>query len=1770
MRAQTLLNLLKKGLVLALLFSFNAAIGQTASFTSSPDSGCSLTVFFTNTSTGATSYLWRFGDGNTSNKTNPAAVYTIPGTYTVTLIAKNSSGGIDSVVQTNLITVFKKPAANFYAYPTSRCAPVTVVFNDSTKIGSGAEASWVWDFGDGNISTFQNPSHVYKSAGKYTVLLIVTDLHGCTDSITKRNYIFLSQESTGSFTASDSSACAPPLSVNFTSSIFTKLGGTLKYNWDFGDGFTSTLKDPSHTYTSLGSFTVALSATDSANCTGTFTKVNYININRDIASFTYNKSSGCPPLKVNFTNTSTPLAPGSKFLWTYGNGTTGRAKDSVSIYNTPGTYSVKLLVISPSGCTDSVIHSNIITVDSAPVVSFTAIDTANCQAPVGVHFYDSTTTGGGLFWHWNFGDGGSSNSQNPSHLYNNFGNFNVTLTATGHNGCPTTVTKSAFVKISPPRAKIDPVPGNGCAPLQVQFYDSTQSIDPLVAWHWNFGTGDTSNVKNPVYTYKDTGDYTVQLSVLTKGGCRDTIKYCCIKVGIKPQADFTATPLTHCFSDTMPVKFTNLTNTHAVWADSFFWSFGYGGTSGLENPKDHFHARSGTYTITLVSFHNGCPDSAIKLNYISVLPPYSVFTYSQPLCNPDSVFYTDMSDSATSVKWNFGDGSPTTTTLNPVHVYSDTGIYRVIHWAYNDTAGCRDSIIQKVSVYQPPAGFRASDTGGCLPLSTQFTPGNVATGNKYLWNFGNGDTSVKAFPVEVYTEPGTFTVSLKIITNNGCLLQTIKKNYIITTGPYSNFAINPTTGCIPFTTNFVDSSTSPVPIKDRELLLGDGRKIKITSRTQNITYDSVPLNQNTGYNVTLNVTDSNGCTASKTITIQPSHPEPSFKATLANDCKSSIFNFTTPPQDQMGVAPLSFYWKLGNGNVSNLPNPSTIYYSSVGTYIVTLVLTDGDGCVDSATQDIHVLPRLPEAGFRASKTFANCPPLIDSFFDTSLVRKGGIAEWFWNFGDGTTSNLQNPVKVYNTIGKFTVSLKIIDSFGCSDSITYPHLVTIIGPSGTFTFTPANGGCSPLTVHFKANSTDAALFEWDLGDGNVEIGTGDTLTYTYHHNTYSPLLPIGYFTPQLILKDSTGKCSYATPKKDSIPVYPPPVPHESYSPTCFGYPTYFTDSSQALVGKIVKWDWSFGDSSANSALQYPSHIYPHPGYFDLIFTITSNFGCTNSISPKIKISGVKAAYAPLDSNACVGRPFHFFDKSVSDTPVISWLWVFGDGDSSRLQDPVHTYATIGIHSIKLFVTDARGCSDTIRNPPVLIVGDTVPPPPPPIYRVTVKNNDSVQIDFAKASVFNFYEYVIFRSTATGFVKAASSYNINDTTLFDNGVNNLTSSFCYKIQLLNFCGFESSVGSSTTNCTVFLSTQGDTNSVTVNWTSYIGWDNVKRYIIYRKNALDSFVPIASVSGNINSYIDSSAYCVAKYTYKIEAIEGGADSQVVSWSDTAVGSPLSPVFIQPNQVITVSDSNNKEVWIEWDKQPKIRTKGYILYRSTDGINYTQVGSLFGRDTLSAFDTMVNVNGQSYYYQVRLEDICGDLSGFSNIGKTILLNADTNQELLPYLTWSAYNDWPEGVNYYTIELFGLNGKWDSIGYVQGNNPLNFTDNVTNLNSMPRYCYRIIAHRNANPYGEVISESNVGCVKVRTTVFVPNAFTPNGDGINDVFQIQGLYIGNFDLKIYNRWGEFLFETQSLDHMWDGTYKGRKCEMDVYIWILSLNGVDQTSHFTSGNVTLLK
>jgi beta propeller repeat protein len=244
-----------------------------AAFSASPTSGkAPMKVQFTDTSTGTPKkWKWDFGDGATSTKQNPTHKYSKAGVYTVKLTVTNAAGS-NSVTKKDYIKVVTKPVAAFSAKPTSGKAPLNVKFTDKS---TGSPTKWKWTFGDGAISTKQNPTHKYSKAGKYTVTLKVTNAAG-TNTATKSKYITVtgtSQAPTADFWGSPLSGKAP-LKVTFTE---ISKGSPTSWKWNFGDGKYSTEKSPTHTYSSAGTYTVKLTATNAAG-SSTKTKWKYIKV----------------------------------------------------------------------------------------------------------------------------------------------------------------------------------------------------------------------------------------------------------------------------------------------------------------------------------------------------------------------------------------------------------------------------------------------------------------------------------------------------------------------------------------------------------------------------------------------------------------------------------------------------------------------------------------------------------------------------------------------------------------------------------------------------------------------------------------------------------------------------------------------------------------------------------------------------------------------------------------------------------------------------------------------------------------------------------------------------------------------------------------------------------------------------------------------------------------------------------------------------------------------------------------------------------------------------------------------------------------------------------------------------------------------------------------------------------------------------------------------------------------------------------------------------
>src|SRR5688572_4115102 len=493
-------------------WSYDArAQNPSASFTSNVFVGCApLSVDFTNLSTNATDYSWDFGNGNISTLADPTTVYLSSGYYTVILVAINSVSGVtDTLFATNYIHVLDDPIADFTASPLTACAG-----NNSISFTNLSQFSnnYIWDFGDGTFSTQLNPFHTYTSAGTYNIKLIAKNPFGCSNIKIKNNYITINSNSPAAFTVNQQSSCDPLQVFNFNATS----PGSTAWEWDFGDGATSNIQNPSHVYGASGSYLVSLIVFNGNGCSDTLVQPGYINIGPSLVpTFNVNTQAGCFPLTTDFTCT----VPGANsWMWDFGDGTTSTIENPSHTYLSPGSYTITLTVTTTIGCNGTVVLPGYITVDQLPVPSFVVNDPLGCS-PHTTFF--TNTSSNAVSYLWDFGNGITSTDTDPSAFYPDTGSYNVTLTAYSANGCEATVTQNAAVSVKSIKVNFFGSPRTGCAPLPVTFTGS--SIPTGVSWNWNFGDGSTATTQNASHTYAATGNYTVSLVVTSAIGCSDTL-----------------------------------------------------------------------------------------------------------------------------------------------------------------------------------------------------------------------------------------------------------------------------------------------------------------------------------------------------------------------------------------------------------------------------------------------------------------------------------------------------------------------------------------------------------------------------------------------------------------------------------------------------------------------------------------------------------------------------------------------------------------------------------------------------------------------------------------------------------------------------------------------------------------------------------------------------------------------------------------------------------------------------------------------------------------------------------------------------------------------------------------------------------------------------------------------------------------------------------------------------------------------------------------------
>jgi PKD repeat protein len=453
--------------------------------------------------------------------------------------------------------------------------------------------------------------------------------------------------------------------------------------------------------------------------------------------------------------------------------------------------------------------------------------------------------------------------------------------------------------------------------------------------------------------------------------------------------------------------------------------------------------------------------------------------------------------------------------------------------------------------------------------------------------------------------------------------------------------------------------------------------------------------------VQLTVTDDRGAqgSAAKELTVRERNepPEAAFSFKPERPTVEDVVEFTDQSRDPDGEL-VSWAWDFGDGATSPLRNPSHQYLEP-GDYTVTLTVTDDDGAIATATEELTIAPinLRPVADF----SFWPLEPTTQEevqFTDQSSDPDGEIVKWFWAFGDGATSEVQSPSHRYAKSGRYAVTLTVTDDRGATDEAVQEITVRNVGPVAAFSISPAEA-LTEETITFDASASSdpdgkIVKYEWDFnGDGEFEeCVTTPKVTHAYADN--------GTYTVKLKVTDDEGAEAIASgvakiknrPPRAAFS-FKPERPSDADT-------VEFSDASSDPDGRIVKWAWDFGDGGSTSE-QNPSHRYRDDGVYTVKLTVTDDDGDEASLTQEVRVTNAApvAAFSFSPDQPRVGEPVQFTDLSYDPSPsgsIVSWGWDFGDGTTcppecgaDSRQNPTHRYEAPGTYTVTLTVIDNEG-------------------------------------------------------------------------------------------------------------------------------------------------------------------------------------------------------------------------------------------------------------------------------------------------------------------------------------------------------------------------------------------------------------------------------------------------------------------------------------------------
>ncbi|SEI72848.1 PKD repeat-containing protein, partial [Cyclobacterium xiamenense] len=881
-----------------------------------------------------------------------------------------------------------------------------------------------------------------------------------------------------------------PLTVEFSSENSTDEGEIVATEWDFGDGTTSELPNPTHTFTSIGEYTVELTLTDDRGLTSSATQlINVVDLQEPIAVATADVQQGIAPLTIQF-DASESEANGIivSYAWDFGDDNSSTLVSPVHTFTAPGTYTVTLLVTDDAG--DTAETTLTITVqENLPPVAVPEANVTSGNAPLTVSFAGDGSSDDldDLTYFWNFGNGDSSNEENPTYTFTEPGTYTVILTVT--DGIGNEDEKQLQVVVNDPGSE-------PAFALRINAGGPQVSFDGKVFEADNYFEGGK--------TYSNTNATVPTLY----------------------QTERSSTP--QVFGYNVPVP----NGTYEVilhFAEIYHGATG-GGGSGTAGQRvfdvslegslvlDDYDINDlvGPQTPVTEVFEVEVNDGQLNMDFSALatvggtdqpkLAAFEILSVVEEPVTPDFSLYLN-TGSAADVSF---EGK---TFIGDVNLPA----YYDVNHTYTNAAASSEPL------YQTERGSGANLASLTLSIAVPNGTYTVSTYHNELY-FGKvvaGGAGSRVFDIllegelvkddlDLFIESGNSPVKLtfaNIEVTDGLLEITMNPSAnrpsisgIAIEGattanepPVAVAEADVTTGFAPLTVSFTGSNSTDA--EGAVTYLWDfGTGVTSTQADPEYTFTEAGT-----YDVSLTVTDAQGASNATTISVEVVANEPPVavaEADVTTGFAPLTVSFTgSNSTDAEGA--VTYLWDFGTGVTSTQADPEYTF-TEAGTYDVSLTVTDAQGESNATTISVEVAANEPPIAVIEADMTSGFIPLTVNFTGSNSTDAEGDLTYLWDFGTDVTSTLMNPAYTFVSAGTYEVSLTVTDELGLTDEATITIEVSSNQPPTAVAAANITSGTAPLTVSFTGDGSSdaegAISYFWDFGNGFNSIQPNPTYTF----------------------------------------------------------------------------------------------------------------------------------------------------------------------------------------------------------------------------------------------------------------------------------------------------------------------------------------------------------------------------------------------------------------------------------------------------------------------------------------------------------------------------------------------------------------------------------------------------------------------------------------------------------------------------------------------------